>query len=79
MGKDKVDKAANLVKHGVEDAKDGIHEGQHRVAAEIEKAQRKTRGTDMTAFEKAESLLLETKNRAQAKVDAAKRNVRDHR
>ncbi len=78
MSKDFLDKTADSAKRAVDDAKDLIHEGGHRSAAEMEKARRDMAGDDLTAGEKARSVVDEAKQRVQAEVDAVKRKVRDN-
>ncbi|HEY1883691.1 MAG TPA: hypothetical protein VGG51_11695 [Candidatus Cybelea sp.] len=77
MSKDTVDKAADAVKHVVDDVRDATHEARHRSVADVEKSKRETLGNEMTPSEKAGSVLNETKHRTQAEIDAAKRHVRD--
>jgi gas vesicle protein len=77
MSNDSLDKVSNAIKHTVDDVKDSIHEGQHRSAAEGERAKRETLGNELTPSEKVGSALNEAKHRTQAEYDAAKRNVRD--
>jgi hypothetical protein len=77
MSKDPLDKAGDAIKKTVDDAKDMIHEGQHRSEADAEKARRSLLGDEMTPSEKAGSVVNEAKNRTQAEIDAAKRNLRD--
>jgi hypothetical protein len=78
MGEDALDKAGKAIKHVAEDAKDSLHETKHRTVAEGEKARRELLGDEMTTREKVGSAVNEAKNRTQAEIDAAKRNVRDH-
>ena len=77
MSKDSLDRAADAVKGGIDDVKDRIHEAQHRSSAETERAQREAFGDEMTTGEKARSIADEAKERAQAEVDAMKREVRE--
>jgi hypothetical protein len=76
MGKDALDKATDTIKRVTDNAKDTIHEGQHRAAADAEKARRQTLGDELTGAEKTKSVLNETKERTKAEIDAAKRQVR---
>ena len=78
LSKDAIDKASDAIKHTVDDVKDSVHEGQHRSAADIEKAKREALGDELTPSEKVGSALNEAKHRTQAEIDAAKRNIRDH-
>lgn len=77
VSKDIFDKAADTVKHVVDDARDATHEAQHRSVADVEKSKRETLGDELTPSEKAGSVLNEAKNRTQAEIDAAKRHLRD--
>jgi len=61
----------------LENVKDSAHEAVHRSAADAESTRRQVDGENMTASEKAGSLLNEGKNRTQAEIDAAKRDVRN--
>jgi hypothetical protein len=78
MSKDSISKAADSIKHAVDDTKDAVHETGHRIAADAEKARRDSSGKEMTPVEKVGSVASEIKDRTQAKVDEAKRNLRDH-
>jgi hypothetical protein len=77
VGKDTFDRAADAVKKTVDNVKDTVHEGQHRAAADMERAKRETLGNEMTAREKIGSAVNEAKQRTQAEYDAAKRDVRE--
>ncbi len=77
MSKDPVTKAADAVKHAVDDTKDALHEAGHRTAADAEKARRDALGGEMTPGEKVDSVAHEITDRAKAKVDEAKRKLRD--
>ncbi|MGP8100303.1 MAG: hypothetical protein ACLQHL_05985 [Candidatus Cybelea sp.] len=77
VGKDTLDKAADAVKRTVDDVKDTVHEGQHRSAADMERAKRETLGNEMTPGEKIGSAVNEAKNRTQAEYDATKRDIRE--
>jgi hypothetical protein len=77
MSKDPLDHAADAVKRGVDDVKDRLHESEHRTAAEGERARRDLLGDEMKPGEKAGSIADEAKNRAQAEIDAMKRELRD--
>lgn len=77
MSKDSLDHAADAIKGTVDDVKDRVHEGQHRSAAEGERARREVLGDELTTGEKAGSVANEAKQRAQAELDAMKRKLRD--
>jgi hypothetical protein len=77
VAKDTLDRAADAVKETVDNVKDTVHEGQHRAAADMERAKRETLGNEMTAREKIGSAVNEAKQRTQAEYDAAKRDVRE--
>jgi hypothetical protein len=79
LSKDPIDKVSDAIKHTVDDVKDSVHEGQHRSAADFEKAKREALGDELTPSEKVGSAFNEAKNRTQAEIDAAKRNIRDSR
>ncbi|MGA2760774.1 MAG: hypothetical protein ABSF08_10695, partial [Candidatus Cybelea sp.] len=73
MSKDTLDKAADALKGTVDNIKDTVHEGQHRAAADSERAKREALGNEMTAGEKIGSAVNEAKHRTQAEYDATKR------
>lgn len=77
MSKDPLDRAADSIKKGVDDVKDRVHENEHRSAAEGERARRDLLGDEMNAGEKTRSIADEAKERAQAEIDAMKREIRD--
>jgi hypothetical protein len=77
VSKDTLDKAADAVKDTVDNVKDAVHEGQHRAAADGERAKRETLGNEMTAGEKLGSAVNEAKHRTQAEYDATKRDLRE--
>ncbi|MBV9718111.1 MAG: hypothetical protein JOZ77_02245 [Candidatus Eremiobacteraeota bacterium] len=77
MSKDPLDNVGDAIKKGVDDVKDRVHETQHRSEAEGERARRDVLGDSMTPGEKVGSIADEAKNRAQAEVDAMKRELRD--
>ncbi len=79
MGKDSLDRAADAIKGSIDDVKDRLHEAQHRSAAEGERGRREVLGDELTPVEKAGSVVDEAKNRAQAEIDAMKRELRDKR
>jgi hypothetical protein len=78
VGKDGLDKAADAIKRTADDVRDAIHEGWHRTEADAEEARRDNLGDELPAPEKAKSVLREVKERTQAEIDAAKREVRKH-
>jgi len=71
-----MDKVSDAIKHAVDDIKDSVHEGQHRSAADMEKAKREALGDELTPSEKVGSALNEAKQRTQAEIDAAKLKIR---
>jgi len=75
--KDSVSDAGKVIKDRIEDAKDTAREVQHRSTADAEKMRREVAGDEMTAGEKLESTANEAKNRTQAEIDKAKRNLRE--
>ncbi len=77
MSKDPLDRAADAVKEGVDDVRDRVHENEHRSAAEAERGRRDLLGDEMNPGEKAGSIADEAKHRAEAEVDAIKREIRD--
>ena len=77
MSKDPLDRAGDAIKRGIDDVKDSVHETQHRSAAEGERARRDVLGDELTPGEKVGSVANEAKQRAQAEVDAMKRELRD--
>jgi hypothetical protein len=78
VSKDGLDKAADTIKRTTDDVRDAIHEGQHRTAADGEKARREAFDSELTGVEKTKSVLNEAKERTQAEIDAAKREARKH-
>jgi hypothetical protein len=76
LSKDAMDKVSDAIKHAVDDIKDSVHEGQHRSAADMEKAKREALGDELTPSEKVGSALNEAKQRTQAEIDAAKLKIR---
>ena len=77
MGKDSIDRAADAIKGGVDDARDRVHENEHRSEAETERMRRDVAGDAMDPGQKAGSVANEAKNRAQAELDKMKRELRD--
>lgn len=77
MSKDSIDRAADAIKGTIDDARDRVHENAHRSEAEAERMRRKAAGDAMKPSDKAGSAANEAKNRAQAEIDAMKRELRD--
>lgn len=69
--KDEMNKFGNNVK-------DTVNEAGHRSAAEGEQAKRDVAGDEMTASQKAGSMVNQAKNTVQADTDGAKRDVRNN-
>jgi F0F1-type ATP synthase membrane subunit b/b' len=61
----------------VNDVKDTFSEAKHRSIADAEQTQRDVAGDEMTAGEKAASMVNQAKHGTQAEMDAAKRKMRD--
>lgn len=59
------------------DARDAVHEVEHRTVAEAERLKRDVAGDEMTPGEKLKSGANEAKHRVAAEVDKTKREVRD--
>jgi hypothetical protein len=76
MSKDALDKAADTIKRSTDNLKDAVRERQHRATADAERARRETLGDELSPTEKSKSLLNEVKERTEAEIDAAKREVR---
>lgn len=66
------------LKKAEKDAKDRIHEAEHRTKAGIEHAKRDVAGDAMTTGEKVKSFLHEDAENTKAGVDKAKRKLRDN-
>jgi hypothetical protein len=66
------------VKDTIENTKDATKEALHRSTADAEHARRDIDGGDMTATDKLKSVGNEVKNRTEAEIDKAKREVRTH-
>ena len=77
MSKDPLDRAADSVKRTIDDVKDRVHETEHRSAADGERGRRELLGDELKPGEKAGSIANEAKERAQAEIDAMKRELRD--
>jgi hypothetical protein len=78
VSKDGLDKAADAIKRTADNVRDAIHEEEHRAAADAEKARREALDSELTGGQKTKSVLNEAKERTQAEIDAAKREVRKH-
>jgi len=76
MAKNPLDKAADAIKDTVDNARDRVHEEEHRTNADAERAKRDMTGDEVTTGEKAASVAREAKERTQAEIDAAKRKAR---
>ena len=61
----------------VKDAKDAVHEADHRVKAGVEHLKRDVAGDTMNPAEKAASHLKEAGHDVAADIDKAKRDLRD--
>lgn len=61
----------------VKDAKDAIHEADHRLKAGVEHLKRDVAGDTMNPAEKVASNLKEAGHNVAADVDKAKRDLRD--
>lgn len=66
------------VKDAARDVEDAMNEQKHKAAADVERLKRDAVGDEMTVGEKARSHGNELKNRTQAELDKAKREIRDH-
>jgi F0F1-type ATP synthase membrane subunit b/b' len=75
--KDEVTKVVDNVKDAVENVKDEVSEGIHRGTADAEQKKREVAGDEMTTGEKANSMIKQEKQTAQADIDAMKRDVRN--
>jgi hypothetical protein len=71
-----VDKVADAVKRGVDDARDTMNEAAHRTDAELERQRREANPDGLSPGEKVSSALKEGKDRVLAEVDKAKRDAR---
>ncbi len=74
--KDTFNRAADAVEDTVKNVRDTVNEASHRSEGDAEREKRRVAGDVMTPGEKAESLVNEGKNRAQAEWDKTKRDVR---
>ena len=68
---------SDQTKKVIKDAKDAIHEAEHRTKANIEHAKRHIAGDEMTTGEKVKSYLHEDLENTKADADRAKRKLRD--
>ena len=79
--KEQIERAAESFKHAVEhaaaDVKDAANEASHRGEAEAERTKREVAGDEMTAGEKATSMVNQGVNETQAEIDRLKRKTRD--
>ncbi len=76
--KDAMDKIADTVKDTVDNVSDGVHEAGHRSEARAEQEKRNVAGDEMTASEKARSMINQGKNDVQAEYDKSKRDIRSN-
>jgi hypothetical protein len=74
--KEQLNKVVDGAKAAVDNAKDAVSEAAHRSSAEAEQTKRDVAGDQMTATEKAGSVLNQAKNSVQAEIDAGKREAR---
>jgi hypothetical protein len=65
------------VKKAADDAKDRLHEAEHRTKGGIEHLKRDVAGDTMTTGEKVKSFVHEDVENTKADVDKAKRKLRD--
>jgi hypothetical protein len=75
--KDAIDKGADALKKGADNVKDTVSEAGHRSAAEGEQAKRDVAGDQMTAGEKAGSMVRQGAETVKGDIDAGKREVRN--
>ena len=75
--KDEVAKVVDNVKAAVKNLKDEVSEGIHRGTADAEQKKREIAGDQMTTGEKANSIINQEKQTAQADIDAMKRDARN--
>jgi hypothetical protein len=68
---------ANDRKKAAHNAKDAIHEVEHRTKAGIEHAKRAVAGNKMTTGKKVKSVVHEDVENTKADVNKAKRTIRD--
>ncbi|MBC5815041.1 MAG: hypothetical protein GIW97_00725 [Candidatus Eremiobacteraeota bacterium] len=72
-----MNKMADGVKDTVDNVRDGANEAGHRTEARAEQEKRNVAGDEMTAGDKAKSMVNQGKNEVQAGYDKTKRDVRD--
>ena len=75
--KDEVTKVVDNVKDAGKNVKDEVSEGIHRGTADAEQKKREMTGDQMTTGEKANSIINQEKQTAQADIDAMKRDARN--
>jgi len=75
--KDEVTKVVDNVKDAGKNVKDEVSEGIHRGTADAEQKKREIAGDQMTTGEKADSIINQEKQTAQADIDAMKRDARN--
>ncbi|MDP9110529.1 MAG: hypothetical protein M3M96_02705 [Candidatus Eremiobacteraeota bacterium] len=76
--RDTLNDAKDAVGKGIDNVKDSANQAMHNSTAEAEKTRRDVDGENMTASEKVGSMFNEGKNRTQAEMDAAKKDVRNN-
>jgi hypothetical protein len=74
---DDVTKVVDSVQDAGKNIKDEVSEGIHRGTADAEQKKREMAGDQMTTSEKANSILNQEKQTAQADIDAMKRDARN--
>jgi len=77
MDRDDIARMAKNIGNTIDNAKDAVSEGAHRVEAGTERERRSVTGDTMTGSEKVGSMANEVKNDAQAEMDRAKRDMRN--
>jgi hypothetical protein len=75
--KDEVTKVVEDVKDAGKNVKDEVSEGIHRGTADAEQKKREMAGDQMTTGEKANSIINQGKQTAQADIDAMKHDARN--
>jgi hypothetical protein len=76
--KDGLDNVVGAVKDAAANVKDAASEATHKSVAEGEQAKRDVAGDQMTAGEKASSMVNQAKNSVQADVDSSKQTIRNN-
>ena len=74
--KNDVTKVVDNVKDAGKNIKDEVSEGIHRGTADAEQKKREIAGDQLSTGEKANSIINQEKQTAQADIDAMKRDVR---